>query len=345
MRLLIFTQAVDSADSNLGFFTRWIEEFAKKCERVTVVCLREGTHALPPNVRVLSLGKEKGTSRIVRVYRFYKYIISCRSVYDAVWVHMNPEYIVLGGFLWRLWHKPIALWYAHKSVTPQLRIAVAYADFIFGVARDSFKIPTSKFHPVGHGIDTELFTPRMRESSAELRLATVGRIAESKHLLEMLEMLDVLHEKGRAFLFTVIGVALTPTESLYEARFRAALATRPYAHKVQFLGAVAHADLPNVVSTQDMCLNFAETGNMDKAGLEALALGVPVFATNEAFRELLAPAGLYVASLLPEDRAEALEAFMNNREKAGLVAKLRSEVLEKHSLANLIPKILTILRS
>ena len=58
MKLLIITQKVDDHDDVLGFFVRWIEEFAKYVEKVTVVCLQKGTYYLPDNVTVLSLGKE-----------------------------------------------------------------------------------------------------------------------------------------------------------------------------------------------------------------------------------------------------------------------------------------------
>ena len=59
MRLLILTQKVDINDDILGFFHRWIEEFAKRCEKVIVICLQEGRHDLPSNVKVLSLGKRE----------------------------------------------------------------------------------------------------------------------------------------------------------------------------------------------------------------------------------------------------------------------------------------------
>ena len=59
MRLLIVTQKVDREDDLLGFFHQWIIEFAKHCESVTVICLEEGSHRLPSNVRVFSLGKER----------------------------------------------------------------------------------------------------------------------------------------------------------------------------------------------------------------------------------------------------------------------------------------------
>lgn len=61
MKLLIITQTVNTEDPVLGFFVRWIEEFAKHAETVEVICLKEGSHAfLPSNVRVYSLGKKRG---------------------------------------------------------------------------------------------------------------------------------------------------------------------------------------------------------------------------------------------------------------------------------------------
>ena len=58
MKLLICTQKVDTNDDNLGFFHDWIKEFARHCEKVTVICLYKGEYGLPKNVIVKSLGKE-----------------------------------------------------------------------------------------------------------------------------------------------------------------------------------------------------------------------------------------------------------------------------------------------
>src|SRR6185312_9296857 len=157
MKLLIVTQKVDQNDSILGFFHRWIEEFAKHFSLVTVICLQEGEHHLPENVKVLSLGKASGTSRLQYIFRFYKYIWNERKNYDVVFVHMNPEYIVLGGWFWKLWHKKVALWYVHRAVNTKLRIAEKFADVIFSSSKESFGIESSKVRFVGHGIDVEKF--------------------------------------------------------------------------------------------------------------------------------------------------------------------------------------------
>ena len=120
MKLLIVTQTVDIKDPVLGFFVRWIEEFAKHVEHIEIICLKEGQYTLPSNVRVHSLGKEKNlplfVRRILYAVRFKFFVWRLRHDYDAVFVHMNPEYVVLGGLFWRLLGKKISLWYTHKSI-------------------------------------------------------------------------------------------------------------------------------------------------------------------------------------------------------------------------------------
>ena len=66
MRLLIITQKVDEDDPILGFFRRWIIEFSKHFEAVTVICLEEGKHVLPSNVKILSLEKVKSQKSKVK---------------------------------------------------------------------------------------------------------------------------------------------------------------------------------------------------------------------------------------------------------------------------------------
>ncbi len=123
MKLLICTQAVDLDDPVLGFFHRWIAEFSKRCESVHVICLKSGRFSLPSNVYVHSLGKESGRSRVKYVFNFYRHIFALRGTYDSVFVHMNSEYVVLGGLLWRGGRKRIVLWRNHKMPGLTTRIA------------------------------------------------------------------------------------------------------------------------------------------------------------------------------------------------------------------------------
>jgi len=103
MKLLICTQVVDKNDPVLGFFVRWIEEFQKHCE-----------------VEVISLKDLGRGGRLLRTWRLLRRASTGR--YDAVFVHMNPEYLVAAGWLWKLRGKKTGLWYTHKSVDLKLRV-------------------------------------------------------------------------------------------------------------------------------------------------------------------------------------------------------------------------------
>jgi hypothetical protein len=73
--LLVVCQKVDEDDDLLGFFVGWIREFAKNFEKVFVITLAKGKYDLPSNVEVYSLGKERGDSKFVQLFRFYKYLL------------------------------------------------------------------------------------------------------------------------------------------------------------------------------------------------------------------------------------------------------------------------------
>ena len=131
MKLLFITQSLDRNDPVLGFTHRWVEEFAKHCESVTVICLRKGDYSLPEHVSVYSLGKEEWSSFFTRVWRFLSYVIRLRKQYDSVFVHMNEEYVLLAGFLWKLMRKNIFMWRNHYSGSWRTDAAIAFCHNVF----------------------------------------------------------------------------------------------------------------------------------------------------------------------------------------------------------------------
>lgn len=280
MKLLIVTQVVDADDPRLGFFVRWIEEFATHTERVEVICLKEGKYALPQNVRVHSLGKENGVSRLKYVLNFYRYIWQLRRDYDAVFVHMNPEYVVLGGLLWRLWHKRIALWYMHKSVTLKLRMATFFADDIFTASKESFRVSTNKLHITGHGIDTDFFFPDPSVVRGDWILS-VGRLTKSKrHDLAIRRAA----QEGRTLRIAGEGPERAHLESLAEELHTT----------VQFLGPLTQAQLRDQYRTASYFIHTSETGSLDKVVLEALACGLRVVTNDPALKQLESEGSEYV---------------------------------------------------
>ncbi len=339
MRLLITTQKVDKNDPILGFFHHWIAEFSKHFEEILVVCLQEGEHALPRNVRVYSLGKEKKkVSRFVYAWRFLKLAWQLRNDYDTVFVHMNPEYAILGGLFWKFSRKKVGLWYLHKAVNMRLRLAVLFADVVFSASKESFRLGTPKLRIMGHGIDLEMFNAS-RIPSETLRIVTVGRVSKTKRVQEMLAVCGLLSGKGIPFAFTIIGAPVTKEDHIYEAGLKEEIAGLQYRSSVHFLGAVTYDKLPSILSEQDIFLNMSATGSLDKAVLEAMAAGVLPVVSNEAFQEILEPHGLFVQKRTPEAFAGIISTFQNLEGRAVLGRKMRDIIAKGYSLQGLISKI------
>ena len=199
MKLLIVTQAVDTEDPILGFFVRWIEEFAKHVGRIEVICLKEGKHDLPVNVRVHSLGKEKKPPRLWRrlvyTFRFLSLIWKLRHDYDVVFVHMNVEYVILGAIFWRLLGKKVGLWYLHKSVTLRLRIAVFLTHYVFTGSQESLRLQTPKMRILGQGIDMELFSSVPRKVPEVFTVLFVGRLSPVKDVETVIAAASLLRKR------------------------------------------------------------------------------------------------------------------------------------------------------
>lgn len=323
MKLLICTQAVDKNDPILGFFHRWIEEFAKHCEQVTVICLREGEHELPKNVTVCSLGKITNQKsnikhRLIRAFRFWKLIFGLQGEYDAVFVHMNPEYVVLGGVWWRLWGKRIGLWYVHKSVDLKLRMAEEFADVIFTASLESFRLPSKKVQVVGHGIDTDFFSSDASVERTQT-LLSVGRLDKTKRHDFAIRAAALAHRELR--------IAGDGAE-----RDHLEVLAREVNANVTFLGGVTQEQLRDEYRKAAFLIHASETGSMDKVTLEALACDLAVITTSNVYLQF----PVHTVSATPEAIAEALTS---PRESSDRVRIIR----EQHSLQSLIPKIVVTL--
>lgn len=271
MKLLIVTQAVDRNHSNLGFFVKWIEEFAKHCEEVTVIANEVGRHSLPQNVTVFSLGKEGGSSRLARYVKFLSLIVWFSGRYNSVFCHMNPEYVIAGAWWWRLVHKWVVFWYMHKSVTPRLKLAERLADAVCTASPESFRLPSKKVHIVGHGIDTDLFKPDPQVVRG-MHALSVGRLDKSKRHDKAI---DRAHALGKELRIAGEGPERVHLEEY--ARSRGA--------RVTFLGGLTQEKLRDEYLRASVLLHTSETGSLDKVLLEAVACGTPIMTEYEVYKK------------------------------------------------------------
>lgn len=345
MKLLIVTQVIDTEHPILGFFHRWVEEFAKHYEYVHVICLEAGKHNLPKNVTVHSLGKEAGKGRFTYLWRFYQLIWSLRQEYDHVFVHMNQIYVILGAPFWWVAGKRVGLWYAHGAVSRSLWVAVQFAHHIFTSTEQGLRIETAKRIIVGQGIDTALFVPLKKEKSAVLQLITVGRIAASKNIDTLLRAAAELRASKIPFHLTIIGPTATGKDEVYKQELKQLCEALQLQDTVTWVGAVAQSALPTHLQTADIFIHDGATDSLDKALLEAVLCGCVVVSSNPAYRgiaETLTPALIYT----PHD-ASALACIIRHlypqseQERQQIMQPVYSFVHNAYSISNLISGIVS----
>jgi glycosyltransferase involved in cell wall biosynthesis len=284
MKLLVFTQVVDREDLVLGFFCRWIEELATRFEHVHVICLKEGIHDFPQNVQVHSLGKEKGVGRLTYLYRFYTYLFRLRDEYDSVFVHMNQEYVLLGGIFWKFLGKSVYMWRNHYAGSWLTNVAALFCTKVFCTSKHSYTARFRRTVLMPVGIDYQHFSSVegvVREPRSVLFLA---RISPSKRPEMLIDALGEVLARGISFTATIVGSPKEGDES-YAKSLQTRAESLGLHDRVQFRPGVPVSETPRVFAAHDIFVNCSPSGMFDKTLFEAAAAGCRVLASSEDFRD------------------------------------------------------------
>ncbi len=343
MKILVITQIIDSTDPGLGFFHRWIEVFRTECEEVTAVCLKKGMYSFPEYVEVVSLGKEDGVSRLKYLRRFYTTIWKYRKDYDAVFVHMNPEYVVLGGLLWRLMGKTVGLWYSHRTVDLKLRIAERFTNIVFTGSKESFRISSAKVLVTGQGVDTSVFTPRDVRPSVPPTLLVVGRISPIKNLELAIDTLIAVRKSMPNAVLRIVGAVGKPEDQVYLDTITARIRNERLEDAVIMVGGKDPAGVLEELRAADVFLHTSMTNSADKTAVEAMSVGLYQVTSSPVYQKDL-PASCSQEATAAAYAGEALRYLaLPDTEKYRLATLLREAAIREHSLVRLIRLILRTL--
>ena len=347
MKLLIITQKVDINDDILGFMHRWVVEFAKHCEKITVITLSVGRYDLPANVKVLSLGKEAGASKLKYLARFYSYIWRERKNYDAVFVHMNQEYAVLGGLFWRLAGKKVTLWRNHQVGGFWVRIAVFFSDMVFCTSKFAFiaRYKKNKIMPVG--IDTDLFKLNLEINKTQRSVLFLSRISPIKKLDLLISALALLKKENVDFTAKIIGDAPARDKAYFEEN-KLEAKSRGLESSVEFKKGVPNRQAPEIYNQNEIFVNLTNSGSLDKTTLEAMACEGLVLVSNRVFEDMLTQEQKAFMMFREGDARNLADRIkklfeLDGEVKKKIVGQARDMVIERHSLKVLADKLFKVL--
>ena len=350
MKLLIVTQVVDRADPYLSFFHTWIEELSKHYDHIHVICLKRGDYQLPANVTVHSLGKsaqgrpasgwERMSSRIRYTREFFRLVWKLRAEYDAVFVHMNQEYVLLAGWLWKMLGKRIYLWRNHYAGGLLTDIAAMFATKVFCTSKFSHTAKYKKTVLMPVGVDTETFRSPWEAIRTPRSILFFSRFAPAKRPHVLLEALGILAQEGTEFEASFYGTAL-PQDAAYREAVMRRSKELALENSVEFLDGVPHSQASGIFSQFEIFVNLSSSGTYDKTLFEAAANGCFVLASSEDYEALVGKrfhlTDAEDAPAVAEKLREILALPQN--ERTALATQVREKILAGQSLKTLAERL------
>lgn len=335
MRLLVYTQKVDRNDSILGFFHDWIVKMSEKFESVTVICLQKGQFDFAKNVTVYSLGKENGVSKLGYIINFYKYLHLTNGSYDKVFIHMNQEYVLLGGLYWRIKKIPIYLWRNHPNGGLLTYLSVMFSTKVFCTSTKSFTSRFKKTKVMPTGINTDVFKQQNGLIKKKYSVCMVGRISPVKHIELALESISILVKEGVQVSISMIGDVPQIDRNYFE-KLKNYIEVNKLSNVVSFIPGVPPSKLPEVYSGFELCLNITEAGSFDKTIVESASCSVIPLVTNSSFKGLLPD--VCITDTDPKNIADSIKKLLDPTEQIKIQDDLKRFV-ESQSLTSLMTKL------
>ncbi len=338
MKLLYITQAIDLDDPVLSVYHNWLVEIAQHFESVEAICLKEGRHSLPAHIRVHSLGKEKGRqSAVTYAMRFLNLAWRLRGDYDSVFVHMNQEYILIAGWLWKLLAKPVYLWRNHHTGSWLTDIAAALATTIFCTSTHSYTARYKKTVLMPVGVDTQRFTAQVDGGREPNSILFLSRMAPSKRPELLIDALHALTQKGVAYQADFYGSPL-PVDETYYASLKERVNASGLHTSVRFYPGVTNEEARAIYASHQLYVNTSPSGMFDKTMFEAAASGCIVLAISDDWAKLAGETFACMSETLAAKLEMALA--LSTSELTAYRAHLR-EVAEKQSLTTLAESLAT----
>jgi glycosyltransferase involved in cell wall biosynthesis len=346
VKIVVVTQAYDPDHPYLGATHDWIGALARLGCRVDVVASWVKPGLRPPaSVRVRPFGKARGAGRLERGALLHAQL--ARSVVggrpDGVLAHMGPGFAIAAApYAW-LAGTPLVLWYAHKRVSAELRIAHALVDAVATASHDQLGIRGPKVRTLGHGVALDRFAPAAASANGRppWRVLTVGRIAPVKRVDVVLDAADALAAAGRGsdFRLRLIGAPANAAHADYAAAVRRRAARL---ESVELVGEVPHSDMAGVYRRAHAYVSAYDGPGWDKATLEALASGLPCFVSGRTVRAELGDLDGHLGFATGQELADRLDRFFARprAQRQRAAARCRSLVLGRHDVAGLMESLI-----
>lgn len=265
---------------------RWANAYAERGHTVHLISLHEPTAGLMPAVQVHRLPYSKGLGYVLNGGRLNKLVASLGA--DVLNAHYASGYGTLARacraipVVLNVWGSDVFA-FPDKSVLHHwwllrnLRSAATVVSTSKAMALRVQQLwPHAKVHEVPFGIDTRLFAPRQEHSTGTLVIGTVKTLAPTYGIDRLLRAFAYVRQMpGMPDLqLRIVGTGVQ------EADLKQQASDLGIAEHTRFVGAVAHAQVPQALQQMDIYVALSRAESFGVAVLEASSAGIPVVVSD-----------------------------------------------------------------
>jgi len=345
MKLAFICNTIDAEDPIHAAAIDWIRALATEPEvdGLSVITVNEGVHDLDPPIPVHEIRGRTRAGKGLSFLRLAGEEVRCGT--DAFFIYQGGDYPTLLQPFRRLFGTEVYQWKAHPHVSRKMEFMARWCDdAILTSTPSAFPLNLDHVHVIGTSVNCDRFQPRDTQPKEDLLM--VCRLSPVKRIELVIEAVRILRDRhGEERSLTIVGPQL---DKEYQDELLDLVQESDLEEQVTFTGPMEHADLPEVMRNHRLFVMVAGTA-VDRAAVESMASGTPVFTTNECVGEILPPhlrEKYYSATDDPEELAERIRDLLYDDaslSKGG--AEMRKLVEKEHSKATLGRRILHVIES
>ena len=167
----------------------------------------------------------------------------------------------------------------------------------------------------------------------------MGRISPVKNYEIMINAAEILKNKDFNFEIKIAGAPILESDTIYFEKLKEKIQEKKLDDIVEFVGPIPNKYIAEFYQSGDLFINLSDTGSLDKAVLEAMACGLKILTSNEAFKYILKEDN--IADKNPENIAVKIINLASSEKNYSLV----EYTAKNHGLDNLAEKIIKQFRN
>lgn len=196
------------------------------------------------------------------------------------------------------------------------------------------KLSKKDIYVIPNGVDSSIFKePKTKKGHNGTKIIYVGSLLPIKGIKYLIKAMKILHSKYPDLHLTIIGDG--------DDRRNLELMVHEYAliQNISFVGKVSHKDIPQWLCKNDIFVLPSNSEGVPNVLLEAMAVGLPIIATNVGgIPDIIINKrnGYLVEPESPQEIAEKIQYLISNPQMRKIISKNNKIDIQKYSWNNIV---------